>query len=39
MEKGRAAARILLEAGPPRHVVLPVALVVRESTAAPGHGG
>ena len=36
MEKGRAAARILLEGGPPRHVVLPVTLVVRGSTAPPG---
>lgn len=39
VEKGRAAARILLEAGPPQHVVLPVALVVRESTAPPGNSG
>jgi DNA-binding LacI/PurR family transcriptional regulator len=39
MEKGRAAARILLEGGPPRHVVLPVALAVRDSTAPPGKSG
>lgn len=31
-EKGRAAARLLLEGGPARHVVLPVALVVRKTT-------
>ncbi|MEX0853454.1 MAG: substrate-binding domain-containing protein [Bauldia sp.] len=34
-EKGRVAARILFEGGPPRHVVLPVTLVVRGSTAPP----
>ncbi len=33
--KGRAAARLLLEGGPPRHVVLPVELIVRGSTAPP----
>ena len=32
MEKGRTAARMLLEGGPPRHVVLPVKLMVRGST-------
>jgi DNA-binding LacI/PurR family transcriptional regulator len=37
IEKGRAAARLLLEGGPPRQVGLPVALVVRESTAQPGN--
>ena len=35
LEKGRAAARILFEGGPPLHVVLPVKLVVRGSTALP----
>ena len=35
VEKGRAAARILFEGGPPRQVVLPVKLVVRNSTAPP----
>jgi DNA-binding LacI/PurR family transcriptional regulator len=34
-EKGRAAARLLLEGGPARHVVLPVTLVERETTAPP----
>jgi DNA-binding LacI/PurR family transcriptional regulator len=34
-EKGRIAARMLFEAGPPRHVVLPLKLVVRSSTAPP----
>jgi DNA-binding LacI/PurR family transcriptional regulator len=34
-EKGRAAARLLLEGGATRHVVLPVALVVRKTTAPP----
>ena len=34
-EKGRTAAEILLEGGPPRQVVLPVKLVVRGSTAPP----
>jgi DNA-binding LacI/PurR family transcriptional regulator len=33
--KGVAAARLLLEGGPPRHVVLPVKLIVRGSTAPP----
>jgi DNA-binding LacI/PurR family transcriptional regulator len=32
--KGRAAARIVFEAGPPRHEVLPTELIVRGSTAA-----
>jgi DNA-binding LacI/PurR family transcriptional regulator len=35
IEKGRAAASILFEGGPPRQVVLPVELVVRASTAPP----
>jgi DNA-binding LacI/PurR family transcriptional regulator len=35
VEKGRVAARILFEAGPPRQVVLPVQLIVRSSTASP----
>lgn len=35
VEKGRAAARMLFEGGPPRNVVLPVTLVVRGSTASP----
>ena len=35
IEKGRVAARILFEGGPPRQVVLPVKLVVRSSTAPP----
>ena len=34
-EKGRVAARILFEGGPPRNVVLPVTLVLRGSTAPP----
>jgi len=34
-EKGRVAARLLFEGGPPRQVVLPVSLVVRSSTAPP----
>ncbi len=34
-EIGRTAARLLLEGGPPRHVVLPVKLMVRGSTAPP----
>jgi DNA-binding LacI/PurR family transcriptional regulator len=38
VEKGRAAARIILDRGPPRSVVLPVKLVVRGSTAAPRPG-
>ncbi len=32
--KGRAAARIILEGRPPRHELLPAALIVRASTAA-----
>ena len=35
VEKGRAAARMLFEPGPPIHVVLPVNLIVRNSTAPP----
>ena len=34
-DKGRMAAQMLLEGGPPRQVVLPVKLVVRGSTARP----
>jgi DNA-binding LacI/PurR family transcriptional regulator len=34
-EKGRMAAEMLLEGGPPRQVVLPVKLVIRRSTAPP----
>ncbi len=32
---GRLAARLLLDGGPPQHVVLPVTLIVRASTAPP----
>ena len=35
VEKGRVAARLLFEGGPPRNVVLPVKLVLRGSTAPP----
>jgi DNA-binding LacI/PurR family transcriptional regulator len=35
VEKGRVAARILFEGGPPRHEVLPVELIVRCSTSSP----
>ncbi len=35
IEKGRVAARIILERGPPRTETLPLKLVVRGSTAAP----
>ena len=35
VEKGRVAARLLFEGGPPQHIVLPVKLVVRGSTAPP----
>jgi DNA-binding LacI/PurR family transcriptional regulator len=35
VEKGRVAARMLFDGGPPRHVVLPVSLIVRGSTAPP----
>lgn len=35
VEKGRAAARLLFEGGPPRHIILPVSVVVRGSTAPP----
>ena len=34
-EKGRVAARMLFDGGAPRHVVLPVKLIVRGSTAPP----
>ncbi len=34
-EKGRMAAEMLLEGGPPRQVVLPVELIIRGSTAPP----
>lgn len=34
-EKGRIAARLLFAHGPPRQIVLPVRLAVRNSTAAP----
>ena len=34
-ENGRLAAQMLLDGGPPRHVVLPVKLIVRASTAPP----
>ena len=33
-ERGRVAARMLFDAGSPRHVCLPVELIVRSSTAA-----
>lgn len=35
VENGRAAVQLLLESGPPRQVVTPVHLVVRDLTAAP----
>jgi DNA-binding LacI/PurR family transcriptional regulator len=35
VEKGRLAARMIFERGPPRREVLPVKLVVRGTTAAP----
>jgi DNA-binding LacI/PurR family transcriptional regulator len=35
VENGRMAARILLEGGPPRQVLVPVKLVVRDSTSSP----
>ena len=35
VEKGRLAARLIFEAGPPKIEVLEVRLVVRASTAAP----
>jgi DNA-binding LacI/PurR family transcriptional regulator len=38
-EKGRIAARILFEDGPPRQVVLPAKLIIRGSTASPGGSG
>ena len=34
-DKGRMAAQMLLDGGPPQHIVLPVELVVRGSTAPP----
>ena len=37
-EKGRAAARMLFAPGPPSHLMLPVTLVVRASTAPPPAG-
>jgi DNA-binding LacI/PurR family transcriptional regulator len=33
VEKGRAAARLLFEARAPQHIVLPVTLAIRDSTA------
>lgn len=39
VEKGRLAAKLILEGGPPRVEVLPVKLVVRGSTARPRAGG
>jgi DNA-binding LacI/PurR family transcriptional regulator len=36
-EKGRAAAQMLLQGGPPRHVILPIELVIRASSAPPRH--
>ena len=39
LEKGRVAARLVLEGGPPRHEVLPARLILRGSTGpAPGSG-
>jgi DNA-binding LacI/PurR family transcriptional regulator len=35
VENGRAAVQLLLESGPPRQVLTPVHLIVRESTAPP----
>ena len=37
IEKGRTAARLLFEDGPPRQVVLPADLVIRASTGPPRH--
>ena len=37
-EKGRLAARMIFDAGPPRKEILPVELVVRGSTARPPLG-
>lgn len=37
IEKGRVAARIIFEGGPARQVVLPVTLMIRNSTAPPRH--
>ncbi len=34
-DKGQMAARLLLDGGPPQHIVLPVELIVRDSTAPP----
>jgi DNA-binding LacI/PurR family transcriptional regulator len=34
-ENGRTAARLLLDGGPPRQILVPVKLVVRSSTATP----
>ena len=36
-EKGRAAARLLIDGGPAQHLVLPFELVSRASTAVPPH--
>ncbi len=38
LEKGRLAARLILDRGPPRHEVLPIELVVRGSSAPPPPG-
>jgi DNA-binding LacI/PurR family transcriptional regulator len=38
LEKGRAAARIILQGGPPRQEVLPARLLLRGSTAPPPGG-
>jgi len=35
VEKGRAAAHLLYQGGPPEHLTLPVTLAVRASTSAP----
>jgi DNA-binding LacI/PurR family transcriptional regulator len=35
VEKGRRAAQLILGGGPPQHIVLPVKLIVRGSTAPP----
>ena len=32
---GRLAARLLLDGGPPQHIILPVELIIRASTAPP----
>lgn len=38
-DNGVLAARVLLDGGPPRQIVQPVELVVRQSTARPRQGG